>query len=481
MRYFITTTIPYVNADPHIGFLWELLIADYVARFQKSKGNEVRFIAGTDENGLKIAQAAESIGKPTKDFVDEYVQKFFDLNTQFEISIDDFIRTTEKRHKKGVYKLWNLCKKNGDIYEDTYEGLYCVGCEDFYRTEDLIDGKCPDHKKEPELIKEKNYFFRLKKYLPEIARLVKEDKIRILPDIKKQEVLRMIASGDIGDLSISRSKERSRGWGIPVEGDENQMVYVWFDALTNYISALDFGEENSKKFETYWNNAQVWQFLGKNVLKFHALYWPAMLLSAGQKTPDVLHVHEFVTNEGEKMSKSLGNVVAPKDLLGKYDVNITRYYFAKQNPFADFNFSFHAFEQTAEGELKKEIGNFVSRVFGILKKAPDSISLEKIVLQEEIEKAEAAAIASSERGEFHVALQEIYQLVKRANKFIDEKQLWKGGEETEYAALLKIISLIAFWGQVFSPQKAKRIHDALNLKPGVKTFENKRIAFDPLF
>src|SRR3990172_6810474 len=315
-RFYVTTAIPYVNAAPHIGFAFEIVQADAIARYHRSIGDDTFFLTGTDENALKNVQSAEKSGIPVQKFVDQNSQRFEDLKGALNLSFDDFIRTTEERHVKGAQIFWEACNPD-DIYKKTYKGLYCVGCEEFKTPKELVEGKCPEHGTVPEEVEEENYFFKLSRYQKQLEKLIEKDELKIIPETRKNEVLSFVRSG-LEDFSISRTQERAHGWGIPVPGDPSQTLFVWFDALTNYITALGYGGDG-KKFKKYWKeNPQRVHVIGKGILRFHAVYWPAMLLSARIPLPSEIFVHGYLTVEGQKISKSLGNVVDPYALVEKY-------------------------------------------------------------------------------------------------------------------------------------------------------------------
>ncbi len=485
-RHFVSTSIPYINAEPHIGFLWEAILADCFARYQRAHGHEVFALSGTDENGLKIYRAAEARGLPTKAFSDEVAETFQALGHDFNLSWNKFIRTASAEHARGVHAFWERCRN--DIYEGEYEGLYCVGCEDYYKPEEVPDNICPLHQKPLELLREKNYFFKLTKYLPQVRELITSNKIQIVPEKRKHATLAMIDAGTIGDLSVSRSAARSGGWGIPVPGDSSQVIYVWFDALVNYLTGLGFGSPRSDSgqadsFEKFWQKAdQVTHFVGKDIFKFHTIYWPAMLLSAGLRLPDTIFVHDFITVDGSKMSKTIGNVVGPADLLAKRDRDTIRYYLLSQgSQFDDFNFSWSALEQIAEGELKHEVGNLATRTFGLLKRAPETILLDQNLLAAECTAAETTYRAAFEAGEFHRGLRAAYDLVKATNQFIERHQLWKGGEVIHYATLIHVLSHLARWYVPVMPEAAAKLNAALGLSEDATSFQNHQAPLTPLF
>lgn len=366
-RFFVTTAIPYVNAAPHIGHALEFVQTDVVARYHRLIGEETFFLSGTDENALKNVQAAEKAGVPAKQFVDQNSQIFFNLKDALNISFDDFIRTTEDRHVKGAQKLWAACRK--DIYKKNYRGLYCVGCEQFYTEKELVEGKCPEHGTIPETVEEENYFFRLSNYQDQLKKLIETDELKIIPETRKNEVLSFINQG-LEDFSISRSKERGKDWGVPVPNDPTQIIYVWFDALSNYINGLGYhayrqaGAEDGKLFKKFWlENPNRVHVIGKGIIRFHAIYWPAMLLSANLPLPTEIFVHGYLTAEGQKISKSLGNAIDPFALAEKYGTDPLRYYLlAKFSPYEDGDFSEAKLKETYNSDLANGLGNLVSRI-----------------------------------------------------------------------------------------------------------------------
>ncbi|MEO7911713.1 MAG: class I tRNA ligase family protein, partial [Roseiflexaceae bacterium] len=330
--WYVTTSIPYVNAQPHIGHALEDVQADVLARYHRLKREDVWFLTGTDENSLKNVRAAEREGIPTQALVDRNAAQFYALRDSLDLSFDDFIRTSvDARHQAGVQKLWEACARNGDIYQRAYSGLYCVGCEQFYAESELVDGLCPEHLIAPELVEEQNYFFRLSRYADRLRELIETDQLRIVPRTRKNEVLGFIRGG-LEDFSISRSRVRARGWGIPVPGDAEQVTYVWFDALGNYITALGYADD-AARYQRYWtHNPQRAHVIGKNIIRFHAIYWPAMLLAAGVLPPTDIFVHGFVTVDGRKVGKSLGNAIDPVALAERYGTDVLRYYLLREIP-----------------------------------------------------------------------------------------------------------------------------------------------------
>ena len=359
-KFYISTSIAYANAPPHLGFALELVQADVLTRYQRSLKKDIFFLTGTDEHGAKVVKAAERAPKTPKDFVDEISWKFKALAKVLDISNDDFIRTSDqKRHWPEVRKVWLKLKENGDIYKKKYQGLYCVGCEAFITKKDLADGKCRIHQKEPEVIKEENYFFRLSRYSKMITEILRMGKINIIPETRKNEMLSFVGQG-LEDISFSRPRKDLK-WGIPVPNDETQTIYVWADALTNYLS----GAKNR------WP-ADI-QCIGKDILKFHSLIWPGMLLSLGLPLPKVILVHGFITVAGQKMSKSLGNVIDPFELVKKYGTDAVRYFLLREiPPTEDGDFTYEKFEGRYNADLAKGLGNLAARVITMAGNSPTS-------------------------------------------------------------------------------------------------------------
>jgi len=363
-KFYITTTIPYVNAPPHIGHALEFVQADAIARYQRKIGKQVYFLSGSDENAMKNVQSAEKQGIPVEDLVEENAMKFKKLLSQLDVSIDQFIRTTEERHRKGAQALWNATKKE-DLYKKIYSGLYCAGCETFYKEEELNEeGECPEHPgKKPEMIEEENYFFRLSHYASWLEELITTDTLKIVPEFRKNEVLSFIRSG-LEDFSVSRSVQRSKGWGVPVPEDERQTMYVWYDALANYITALGYPDEESRLFRDFWKEGSTrLHILGKGVSRFHAVYWPAMLKSAGIDLPTQEFIHGYITTNGQKISKTLGNVIDPSEIISKFGTDALRYWFLREvSTFEDGDFTQKKFRESYNGNLAKGLGNLVSRI-----------------------------------------------------------------------------------------------------------------------
>ncbi|MBI2636209.1 methionine--tRNA ligase [Candidatus Peregrinibacteria bacterium] len=364
-RQYITTAIDYPNAPPHMGHVLEKVLADACARWMRLRGDEVRFQTGADEHGVKIQQTADREKLTPKELVDRNVPLFQDLYTRLQISADVFVRTSDKKaHWPTVIELWKKLRDAGALQKRTYAGLYCSGCERFVTVKDLANGLCPDHKIPPQEVKEENWFFLLSAEQRWLAHLLQNEYL-IIPEFRAKETLMLLESG-LADVSFSRPKS-SLSWGVPVPGDEDQTMYVWCDALTNYISGLGFftDHENAQ----WWNEGEVTHVIGKDIARFHALIWPAMLKNANVRPPDRLLIHGFLTSEGEKMSKTTGNVVAPDDVISKYGVDALRFFLAHEIPVGnDGDFSWKRFGELYDAKMRNQLGNLLNRVLVLLKK-----------------------------------------------------------------------------------------------------------------
>lgn len=432
-RYYITTSIPYVNARPHVGHGLEYVLTDALARYHRQIGQDTYFLTGSDENSLKNVQSAEKEGIPVQDLVARNAAQFLELKDLLDLSFDDFIRTsTDPRHIAGVRKLWEACDANGDIYTKTYRGLYCVGCEQFYTPEELVNGLCPEgHLPPPEEVEEENYFFRLSKYGDQLIELIESEQLRILPLTRRNEVLSFIRMG-LEDFSISRSQRRAHGWGIPVPGDPSQVMYVWFDALGNYITALGYADDGPL-YERYWvHNPHRVHVIGKGITRFHAIYWPAMLLSAKVPLPREVLVHGYVTVNGQKMSKSLGNVLDPAWLAREYGTDPLRYYLLRGVPTVeDGDFNTERLVRIYNSELADKLGNLLNRVvsmigryFGGVVPAPGTAEGPDeglVALNAGLPARIDAAMNRFAPGE---ALDVIWELVEATNKYVGATEPW---------------------------------------------------------
>lgn len=474
--FYISTAIPYVNAVPHVGHTLEFVQSDAIARWHRLRGEKVFFLTGTDENALKNVQAAEKAGIPVKEFVNKHSKIFEECEKALNISFDDFIRTTEKRHIRGANLFWRQCNPD-DIYKKSYKGLYCVGCEQFLESEELKGGKCPEHDKEPEVVEEENYFFRLSKYQEEIKKLIESDTLKIFPQSRKNEVLAFINRG-LQDFSISRVAERARGWGIPVPDDKSQIIYVWFDALTNYITALGF-EKKSSKYKSFWENCPTRvHVIGKGIIRFHAVYWPAMLLSAKVPLPTTEFVHGYLTVDGKKISKSLGNVINPLDLIGRYGTDALRYFLLKFSPFEDGDFSESVLVETYNSDLADVLGNLVQRTLVMVEKYFNS-AIPKPGKFNDKDKALIASVNTAgevdkliEDFQLNKALDKVFESIRLCNKYINDEEPWKLAD-TDKERLATILYLLVESLRVFSillhpfiPSSAEKISCQIGQKLG---------------
>ena len=364
MRTYLTVAIPYVNADPHLGYTFELVEADLAARARRSLGQSVRFLGGTDEYSLKNVIAAAAAGETTSAFVDRHADEFAALAEPLGITFDDFIRTSrDPRHRPAVERLWRACARRGDLHQREYTGAYCVGCEQFYEAQELVDGRCPEHDAPVDTVAETNWFFRLSAYTDRLIELIETRELDITPAPFRAEILAFVKRG-LNDISVSRSIERARGWGIPVPGDPTQVIYVWFDALTNYISALDYGEPGNPTYERWWRDAdERIHVVGKGITRFHAVYWPAFLLSAGEPAPTRIHVHPYLTIDGAKLSKSSGAGASPTELTKRYGQDALRWWITSDvNATSDTDFTVDRLVTKANETLANGLGNAVNRV-----------------------------------------------------------------------------------------------------------------------
>ncbi|HVX90213.1 MAG TPA: methionine--tRNA ligase [Candidatus Paceibacterota bacterium] len=386
MNRYLTTTLPYVNASPHIGFALEIVQADALVRAWRAAGDEVFFNTGTDEHGQKIFEAAEKGGEAVEAYVDRYAAEFRELAEALNLSVSRFIRTTDPGHVAAAQEMWKRCEASGDIYKKSYTGMYCVGCESFKTEKEIVDGRCELH---PSLmleeVTEENYFFRLSKYQDYLAAYLSNES-SVIPDWRRQEALNFVKGG-LEDFSISRESKRL-SWGIPVPGDDTQVMYVWFDALTNYISTLGWPDERGD-FKKFWQDGTVVQVAGKDQVRFQSVMWQAMLKSAGVKATDQVFYHGFITSGGAKMSKSLGNVISPYDLVNKYGTDATRYVLLRHvHPAEDSDVTWERLDEWYTANLVNGLGNLVARVMKLAEthlSAPvaiDTIVAEKHTSQE---------------------------------------------------------------------------------------------------
>ena len=477
-KYYLTTTLPYVNADPHIGFALEIVQADVLARYHRLLGEEVIFNFGTDEHGQKIYKKALEQKRDPQEYCDEYAKKFDSLKEALNLSYDKFIRTTDPHHIKAAQEFWKLCDKNGDIYKKSYKTKYCVGCE-FEKTDsELVDGKCPLHpNQELEIIEEENYFFKFSKYQKPLLDFYGKNPDFVVPKGKFKEIRTFVENG-LSDFSISRLASKMP-WGIPVPGDETQVVYVWFDALINYISTLGWPEDK-KTFENFWPGYQV---AGKDNLRPQTATWQAMLASAGLPFSKQVFIHGFITVNSQKISKSLGNTINPIEVAEKYGTDALRYYLlAKINPYEDSDFTFEKFEEVYNGELANGLGNLTSRIISLAKKGSDG-KIPKI--GNEIPDEHPLRISEKIHNwkkvwkdidtflplyKFDEAIRSIWKFVDEANKYINENEPWKliGNDQEKFNwiiyGLLDSLHQIAWQIYPFMPETSLKIAKVLKIE-----------------
>ncbi|MDP3697705.1 MAG: methionine--tRNA ligase [Candidatus Taylorbacteria bacterium] len=478
-KFYITTAIIYTNGPPHAGFAFELIQADVLARYHRLLGDDTFFLTGTDEHGSTVVKAAKKSGVEPQIFVDKIAKQVKELTLILNISNDDFIRTSDqKRHWPTAMKIWQLIEQNNDLYKKKYKGLYCVGHESFIKKTDLVDGVCPLHQTEPEEIEEENYFFKLSKYKKEIKIKIESDELKIVPATRKTEILNLIE--DAEDVSFSRPKSVLK-WGIPVPNDPEQTQYVWTDALTNYLSALGYAD-NDARFKKYWP-ADV-HLIGKDILRFHALYFPAMLMSVGLELPKSIYVHGFITVEGQKMSKTVGNVIDPFELVKKYGTDVVRYFLLREIPSGeDGDFSYKKLEERYNGDLANGLGNLVQRTITLIENNLTGELIYKPALIEKevknkIDELFKEYVKNIDNFLLHEALGRTWDLVGFANKYIDDKKPWAAvkHDEAEFLAIMNnalyILYNIAWMLVPFLPETADKIFTTLGADRDVKTLEN---------
>lgn len=415
---YISTSIAYINAPPHIGFLLELVAADVLARYQRQIGNNVFFLTGTDEHGVKIQQAIEVSGEKPQEYANEISDKFEQVTKDFDISNDFFIRTTNPKHIEFVQGVWQKLEKAGVLKKKSYDGFYCTGCEAFKTEREIVDGDCVIHEKPVERVSEENWFLII---LDDVKRHINGWLEVVEPIGRRNEAISSLK--DFNEVSVSRPKSKLN-WGVPVPGDDDQTMYVWVDALFNYISGIEL---SGRKIEDFWP-ADI-QIIGKDILKFHAIIWPALLLACGYELPKKLLVHGFVHVEGKKMSKSLGNVITPAQLKERYGVDATRYLILRQlNFYDDSNFSWSEFDAIYNGELANGLGNLAARTIGLLQRLPDA--KEKVLAYVKQYDAKPTQVGSPLReDDFTGTLQLANQHIKQADVWITEQKPWTWSNE----------------------------------------------------
>lgn len=441
-KIYITTAIPYVNGVPHVGHALDYLLADTCSRYQKMLGNDVRFQAGTDEHGNKIFQKAKELNVPVQEYVDENAKKFQDFIHLLGAEYTDFVRTTDKDHEKRVQEIWK--KLSDHIYLAKYEGWYCTGCERYITDKEYEEnhGVCPDHQKPYEKLAEENYYFRLADFKDKIREAISSHEILILPEFREKEILKLL--DDSPDVSISRPKSQLT-WGVPVPDDENQVMYVWMDALSNYITVLGYPD---KDISDFW--PAYAQFVGKDILRFHTILWPAMLMALGLPLPKTIVSHGMILVNGQKMSKSIGNVVDPLEVLDKHGTEAFRYYFLRHiDTFADSDFTWDKFEDAYNNELANDLGNLVQRLATMCKKNGFSLSdAPEIEISKEYQDL-------MNEFRFKDAFDFAWDKVQNINKKIDDKKPWvlaKENKEKELSEVLKeLVTDITEVNKLLSP------------------------------
>lgn len=476
-KFYITTPIYYINDKAHIGHAYTTIAADVLARFHRMRGDDVFFLTGTDEHGSKIAAAAEQAGKSPQEFCDQMSAVFSELWDALNISNNDFIRTTSERHKKGVEKFLLKLKSKGAIYSAEYKGLYCTGCERFMTAKELVDGKCPFHQKRPEKISEKNYFFKLKDYLEEVKKRIVNDEIKILPATAKKETLGLFKQG-LKDFSISREKVK---WGIKIPFVKNQVVYVWVEALQNYLTGVGYGY-NEKKFDRFWP-ADL-HLMARDILKFHAIYWPALLLAADIQPPKTIFAHGFFTINGQKMSKSLGNIIDPNEMIKKFGTDGTRYLLLVQFPFGEEgDIKANKFTELYNAFLANNLGNLVSRVMKLAEKIKNQRLEAKNTGQ--LEKVVFSSWKNYDKNfinfQIKKALDEIFNLVSNLNVYIDREEPWNLVKTDQkrfdelMLGLLEALRHIGWMLYPFMPETSEKILKQLGVWEKEKTKQLKEI------
>jgi methionyl-tRNA synthetase len=465
MTYYLTTPIYYVNSTPHIGHAYTTIAADILVRHHRQRGEDTFFLTGVDEHAEKVARVAAEQGLAPKEYADRIVEAWRALPARLNASVDFFIRTSDEGHKAFVQDFLQRIYDNGDVYQDVYAGLYCVGCEAFKTESELVDGKCPDHEVEPEWIEEKNYFFRLSAYQERLLALYDERPDFVLPGFRYNEARSFIAGG-LQDFSISRA---GQSWGVPIPWDPEQVAYVWADALVNYRSALAYARPGEDLAGRFW--PEVRHLLGKDILRFHCVYWPALLLSAGYDVPKQLFVHGYLNLDNRKISKSLGNVVDPLDLIGVYGVDAVRFWAARSVSFGqDGNVALETLRERYERELGNDLGNLVSRTTamiaryrgGKLARVDGEAPWDAEALRDEL-------VALLDRYDITNALDAIWRLVRRLNQYVEETAPWQLAKDDARALELDRVlynladglTAVAVAVQPYLPTSAPRILAAL--------------------
>ena len=485
-RQFITTPIYYVNDQPHIGHAYTTIVADVLTRYSRLKGVETFFLTGTDEHGAHVFEAAQKANLDPQKFCDNISDVFKAAWKNLLIEYDYFVRTTDKRHEKAVHgfltKLHKSKTKDGEpvIYKGEYKGLYCVGCEKFITEKELVDGLCPDHQRKPEVLSEKNYFFRLSAYLDQVKELILKDGIKILPDERKKEVLGLFKQ-ELEDFSISRERVT---WGITLPFDPKQKTYVWVEALQNYISAIGYGDDQ-RQFDTWWRKAKILHLMAKDILKFHCIFWPAMLLAAGEKPPEMIFLHGFFTVNARRMSKTLGNVIDPNQMVKRFGSDATRYLLSTQFPLGqDGDIQEKRFSEKYNSDLANDLGNLVSRVMKMVQSycggkvpQPKEYAREDESLRQTALDTVKNTFDEIKKINLNNGIDSVLKLVKATNKYIEDAAPWNLAKKKDEFRLNTVLytaceslRIISFLFYPLLPEKSKRIRKLLGSEDDPKRF-----------
>ena len=482
--FYITTPIYYPSGKFHIGTAYTTVASDTMARYKRLRGYDVRFLTGMDEHGQKIQEKAQESGKHPQEYVNEIADAAKKLWSLMDISYDDFIQTTQDRHKKSVERIFTRFLENGDIYKGEYEGLYCVPCESYYTETQLVDGKCPDCGRDVQTVKEESYFFNMKKYADKLLRYYEENVEFIEPESRKNEMINNFIKPGLEDLSVSRT---SFDWGIKVPGDPKHVIYVWVDALSNYITSLGYGSDNEELFNKYWP-ADV-HVVGKDIVRFHTIYWPIFLMALDLPLPKKVFAHGFIMMKDGKMSKSKGNVVYPEMLVERYGLDATRYFLLRELPFgSDGVFSPESFVERTNFDLANDLGNLLNRTVSMMNKYFDGVIPTKDMEPTEFDAAlkvfaENVRVKyeeSMEKMQFSVVLAEVWSLVSRTNKYIDETSPWVLAKDDVNISKLRAVMAnlaeslrhIAVMLQPFMTSAPKRIIEQLGLEEGLLQWDS---------
>jgi methionyl-tRNA synthetase len=478
-KFYITTAIAYVNAPPHLGHALEFVETDTITRYKRMMGYDAYFLTGTDEHGVKIYNTAKKAGISTQELVDKNAQIFKDLKGILNLSNDDFIQTSDKkRHWPACQKLWKKLMESGDIYKKEYEGLYCEGCEMFMKESELVDGNCPNHKKPPVLLKEENYFFRLSKYSDQIRELIEGGDLLIIPESRKTEFLNMVKEG-LQDVSFSRPRD-VLPWGVDVPDDPTQVMYVWCDALTNYISAIGYAKETDQ-FKKYWP-ADL-HVIGKDIVRFHAGVWIGMLISAGIAIPKAILIHGFITHNGEKMSKTIGNVVDPIEMAEKYGTDALRYYLLREIPVGrDGDFSDKLFIERYNSDLANNLGNLVNRIHTLVNRNKiTDFTFDKYseLYKKRVDETWKKYVRDMDIYNLHEAIFHVWKLVDFANKMMEDEKPWTAIKEhpekgrAVLCNLLEVLRHISVMISPFVPETSVKIRRQIGLPAKIDTEKEK--------